>query len=86
MDLIGVQNFHDARAAGIEFDDVYMFRCRGMSATNQANQLIGNLGSTNYGMIWLVIETNPSSGRSWGAYDTNSNCQYVSELVQAIRN
>ena len=37
-------------------------------------------------MIWLDIETNPSPGCSWASFDTYSNCMYVGELVQAIRN
>ena len=62
-----------------------MFPCRGQSATNQVNSLISNLGSANYGMIWIDVETNPSSGCSWSSYSGSSNCQYVTELVNAIK-
>jgi len=40
--------------------------------------------STSYGMIWLDIETNPSTGCGWGTGYT-SNCQYVTELVNQIK-
>ena len=43
------------------------------------------MGSQNYGMIWLDIETNPSTGCSWSSFSAASNCQYVNELVTAIK-
>lgn len=60
-------NIHNARAAGIQFVDVYMFPCRDQSPTNQVHSLVSSLGSSNYGQIWLDIETNPSSGCSWAS-------------------
>ena len=62
-----------------------MFPCRGKSATNQVNELINHMGGSNYGMIWLDIETNPSSGCSWASFSGSSNCAYVNELVNAVR-
>lgn len=35
-------------------------------------------------MLWLDIEDNPSHNCGWGV-DFASNCQYMVELVQAIR-
>jgi hypothetical protein len=76
--------------------DVYMFPCRGKDAATQVNQLADYLDQMlkqgtesrfeyTTGMIWLDIETNPSSGCTW-AHDTpESNCQYVQELISAIK-
>lgn len=65
--------------------DVYMFPCRGKNATVQANDLVNFLNAmkaasekSTYeyqtGMIWLDIETNPSSGCSWKIGNATSNC------------
>lgn len=78
-------NVKNAKAAGIQYVDVYMFPCRGQSATNQVNSLISSMSGTSYGQIWLDVETNPSSGCSWSSYSGASNCQYVTELVNAVR-
>jgi len=32
---------------------------------------------SNYGMIWIDVEENPSSGCSWASYSAASNCDYV---------
>jgi hypothetical protein len=40
-------NVNNARAAGIEYVDVYMFPCRGKSATDQVNQFINYMGAPN---------------------------------------
>jgi hypothetical protein len=39
----------------------------------------------NYGMIWIDVEDNPSSGCSWDAYSDQSNCDFVNELINAIK-
>ena len=36
-------------------------------------------------MLWLDIETNPSSGCSWDGHSFESNCQYMEDLVNAIK-
>ena len=36
-------------------------------------------------MIWLDIETNPSSACTWSGHSGASNCQYIGELVSAIQ-
>ena len=43
------------------------------------------MGSANYGMIWLDIETNPSSGCSWASFSGASNCAHVTEAVNRVR-
>jgi len=145
FDSSSIPNLENARSAGIEYTDVYMFPCRGLSASTQMIDLINDLkaglngkpvksrnDSSNlvgakglragytleerndpnrkkkikqlgdvsnavnktrpwwrptpspeveYGMIWLDIEYNPSSGCSWASYSASSNCQYVQELA-----
>jgi hypothetical protein len=34
-------------------------------------------GAANFGMVWLDIEINPSSGCSWTSYSWSSNCDYL---------
>eukprot|EP00347_Sterkiella_histriomuscorum_P023175 403335663 len=85
FDKNAVTNIHNAKAAGIPFVDVYMFPCRGKSASQQVADLISNLGSASYGQIWVDVETNPSSGCSWASYSGASNCQYLSETISAIK-
>jgi hypothetical protein len=62
-----------------------MFPCRGKNATVQANDLVNFLNAMKAGsekstyeyqtgMIWLDIETNPSSGCSWKIGNATSNC------------
>ena len=36
-----------------------------------------SLSASNYGMVWLDIEENPSPGCSWSASSFESNCQYI---------
>ena len=85
FDSSALSNIQNARNAGINYVDIYLFPCRGQSATVQVNNLVSRMGNANYGMIWLDIETNPSGGCSWTQASGSSNCQYVTELVNAIR-
>ncbi len=62
-----------------------MFPCRGKTASSQVNDLVSRMAGQNYGKIWLDIETNPSSGCSWTQASSVSNCQYVTDLVNAVR-
>lgn len=81
FETCGPSNIQNARNAGIEYVDVYMFPCRGLSASSQVSSLISGLSSalgeeefevgremleSSYGMIWLDIEINPSGGCGWG--------------------
>lgn len=34
-------------------------------------------------MVWVDVEANPSSGCKWT--DANSNCQFLQELVNALK-
>jgi hypothetical protein len=146
----GAKNLASAQAAGIPYTDVYMFPCRGMSASTQVNDLVADLaaaaagqeqadvippegtivargmeagknhpimngtqakksllvdrftrltshvesqnkwrpvapGGAKYGMIWLDIEENPSSGCSWASYSGSDNCNYIQQLANAVK-
>lgn len=85
MDHNAVANINNARNAGIQYVDVYMFPCRGKSATSQVSELVSGLGSAHYGQIWIDVETNPSSGCSWAGHSGSDNCAYLSSLVSAIK-
>ena len=62
-----------------------MFPCRGKAASTQVNELVSKMGSTPYGMIWIDIEDNPSTGCSWNIGTSASNCQFLGDLISAIR-
>jgi len=83
FDKHALSNIANAHNAGIEYVDVYMFPCRGKSASSQVSSLVSNLGGADYGQIWLDVEVNPSSGCSWASYSHSSNCDYLMELLSA---
>jgi GH25 family lysozyme M1 (1,4-beta-N-acetylmuramidase) len=85
VDSHAVSNLQNAHAAGIPYVDTYFFPCRGKSASAQVTEFFSGVPSSLYGMVWLDIETNPSSGCSWSGHDAASNCAYVQELVNAIK-
>lgn len=64
--------------------DFYMFPCRSKSAAAQVDQVMAAIPANLYGMVWLDIETNPSSGCGWGT-NYASNCEYVGELLARIK-
>jgi len=45
MDANANANIKNARAAGIQYVDAYMFPCRGKDAASQVNSLIAGLGN-----------------------------------------
>ena len=80
VDSHAVAGLQAARAAGL-VTDIYMFPCRGKSATAQVNEMFSAIPSNLWGMVWIDVETNPSSGCGW----TGDNCGYITELVNAIK-
>ncbi len=84
MDHNAVQNLNNAKSAGLT-TDVYMFPCRGKSATAQADEVVNGIHAGLYGTIWIDVETNPSAGCSWSGHDGNSNCQWLGELVNRLK-
>jgi hypothetical protein len=83
VDVNVVNNLNNARAAGM-ITDVYLFPCRGKSASAQVDQMVAAIPGNLYGMIWLDVETNPSSGCGWGT-NYPSNCDYVMELINRVK-
>lgn len=77
-------NIQNAQDAGIFFTDVYMFPCRGKSPVAQANELIDYLNDTDFGYLWVDVETNPSPGCSWAASTPEDNCAFLEQLVNQI--
>ena len=77
-------NLKNAQSAGyaVANTSVYMFPCASTaeSAAKQMQTMIDNLADYEYGMIWLDIEDNPSSGCSWSQNDIDTNCDIIIAL------
>lgn len=84
LDANANTNLANARTAGLS-TDVYMFPCRGKNATTQVNELISGISGNLYSTIWIDAETNPSAGCSWSGHDAASNCNFITETVNAIK-
>lgn len=54
IDAHAVEGLNAARAAGL-ITDIYMFPCRGKSATAQVNEMMGGIPNNLFGMVWLDI-------------------------------
>ena len=83
IDNNAVANLQNAKAAGLN-TDVYLFPCRSKNPASQVSEMMGGIPSNLYGMIWLDIETNPSTGCGW-SNDHNSNCVFLTELTNAVK-
>lgn len=79
-----VQGLKNAKAAGLA-TDIYMFPCRGKSATAQVDEMFSAISTSLYGKVWVDVETNPSSGCSWSGHDATSNCQFLTDVVNHIK-
>lgn len=84
MDTHAVASLTNIKAAGLKAD-TYMFPCRGKNATAQASEIVAGIPAHLYDTIWVDIETNPSPGCSWSGHDASSNCQFLMELVGALK-
>lgn len=49
-----VSNLNNARAAGFS-PDIYMFPCRGKSATSQVDAMIQGISTNLYGKVWIDV-------------------------------
>jgi hypothetical protein len=85
-----VQNVLNSNAVGYR-NDLAIELCRGINATSQVQlvltQVYANTGSAFYypGLYLKVIPTsNPSC--SWAGYTAASNCLFLKEAVQAVKN
>ena len=84
VDSHAVQGLQNAKAAGM-ITDIYMFPSRGKSATAQVDEMMAAIPGNLYGMVWIDIESNPSSGCSWSGHDAASNCQFVTDIIARIK-
>ncbi|TNV75692.1 hypothetical protein FGO68_gene162 [Halteria grandinella] len=77
----------NALKAGFPSIGVYLFPCRGMDASQQIQQMMGNLTQYrgNIDRVWLDIEMNPNQGCGWDAHSFEENCKYISEMVDAVK-
>lgn len=84
VDHNAVQSLTNAKKAGLT-THMYMFPCRGKSATAQVDEMIKAIPADLYGTVWIDVETNPSSGCSWSGHDANSNCQFLTEILDKVK-
>ena len=84
IDSHAVEGLNAARSVGL-ITDIYMFPCRGKSATAQVNEMMAGIPNNLFGMVWIDVETNPSSGCSWSGHDAASNCAFLQETINAIK-
>ena len=75
-------NLDNAKAAGINNADVYMFPCPGKDGGEQANDLLNALQGKPYGKIWIDVEHNPSEGCAW---DVSQGCVFLREVVAVLQ-
>lgn len=84
IDTNAVQSLTNAKAVGLA-TDIYMFPCRGKSATAQVDEMNSAINANLYGMVWIDVETNPSAGCSWSGHDANSNCQFLTDIINRVK-
>lgn len=84
VDHNAVQSLTNAKNAGLA-THMYMFPCRGKSATAQVDEMVKAIPASLYGTVWIDVETNPSSGCSWSGHDANSNCEFLTEIVNRVK-
>lgn len=84
IDTTATASLNNARSSGLT-TDIYMFPCRGKSATAQVDEMMSGISANLYGMIWIDVETNPSSGCSWSGHDSSSNCQFLTDVVNRVK-
>lgn len=84
VDVHVVQTLNNARAAGM-ITDIYMFPCRGKNPVAQVDEMMSNIPGNLYGMVWIDVETNPSTGCSWADHDAASNCDFLIQIINRVR-
>eukprot|EP00825_Cyclidium_porcatum_P007979 TRINITY_DN13_c0_g1_i6.p1 TRINITY_DN13_c0_g1~~TRINITY_DN13_c0_g1_i6.p1 ORF type:complete len:217 (-),score=28.94 TRINITY_DN13_c0_g1_i6:340-990(-) len=84
VDDNAVQSLQNAGSAGL-ITDVYFFPCiGGKDASDQVSEFQSAIPQSLFGMVWVDVETNPSSGCEWSS-DINYNCNFLSELVNDLQ-
>lgn len=84
LDHNAVQSLTNAKLAGM-ITDIYMFPCRGKSATAQVDEMFAGIPANLFGMVWIDVETNDSPGCSWSGHDAASNCQFLMDTISRIK-
>jgi GH25 family lysozyme M1 (1,4-beta-N-acetylmuramidase) len=84
LDSHAVAGLTAAKSVGL-ITDIYMFPCRSKSGTAQVNEMMAGIPNNLFGMVWIDVETNPSTGCSWSGHDSASNCAFLQEIVNAIK-
>jgi hypothetical protein len=84
VDHNAVQSLTNAKAAGM-ITDVYLFPCRSKNPATQVDEMMAAVPANLYGMVWIDVETNESPGCSWAGHDSNSNCQFLADLIARIK-
>jgi hypothetical protein len=70
-----------AKAAGIQYRDVYHFPCLTVDPIQQVTDNVNAVGQSNFGTLWFDIEVNPSPGCGWA--DPMTNCNFLQSMIQA---
>lgn len=84
LDPAATQSLTNAKSAGLA-TDMYMFPCRGKSATTQVDEMMNGINAGLYGSVWIDVETNPSSACTWSGHDAASNCQFLTDIVNRVK-
>ncbi|KAE9546351.1 hypothetical protein FO519_010437, partial [Halicephalobus sp. NKZ332] len=82
-DNTGIQNIKNARAAGWQYVDGYIFPCLRSSCAHPKNQVEAVVNELHakgakFGMLWLDIEK-----LAWPA-DHNHNRQFISDMMSQL--
>lgn len=62
-----------------------MFPCRGKNPQAQVDEIFAAINSSLFEEVWIDVITNPSPGCSWNGYDADSNCQFLTDIGNAIK-
>jgi len=80
-----IQNLETAKQFSLK-TSIYLNTCRSKPALSQVQAFYNSVPSQLYDTIWIAVEKNTSPGCGWDTYTSESNCQYLRELVSAAEN
>ncbi|CAD8049465.1 unnamed protein product [Paramecium primaurelia] len=83
VDTVGHQNLKNAKAAGL-IGDAYFFPCKGKKTASAQVTEFDNVFGSEYGTVWIDVESNPSTGCGWSSSDHTGNCQFLQDIVNAF--
>ena len=85
MDQNAKTSLKKAWDAGFKHVDLYFFPCaHSKSASSQVDDFIKELGGEKFGMVWVDVENNPSTGCNWIS-DHAKNCQFLNEIIDGLQ-